>query len=57
MTDTDVDLTGTIDLHLSAGTRDALVVKMKACFANMLRVAYGETPADVVTPPITQGAH
>jgi phosphoglycerate dehydrogenase-like enzyme len=43
--------------HISAGTSDALVVKMKACFANMLRVARGETPADVVTPPIAQGAH
>src|SRR5262249_46651901 len=31
--------------HISAGTRDALVVKMQACFANMLRVARGEAPA------------
>jgi phosphoglycerate dehydrogenase-like enzyme len=36
--------------HISAGTADALVIKMKACFANMLRVARGEAPLDVVTP-------
>lgn len=42
--------------HIAAGTSDALVVKMKACFANMLRVARGETPADVVAPAIPQGA-
>jgi len=43
--------------HIAAGTADALVVKMKACFANMLRVAHGETPADVVAPAVPQGAH
>jgi phosphoglycerate dehydrogenase-like enzyme len=37
--------------HISAGTADALVVKMKACFANMLRVTRGEAPLDTVTPP------
>jgi len=42
--------------HIAAGTADALVVKMKACFANMLRVAHGETPADVVAPTVPQGA-
>jgi phosphoglycerate dehydrogenase-like enzyme len=42
--------------HIAAGTADALVVKMKACFANMLRVARGETPADVVAPTVPQGA-
>jgi phosphoglycerate dehydrogenase-like enzyme len=36
--------------HISAGTADALVVKMKACFANMLRVTRGEEPIDVVRP-------
>jgi len=41
--------------HISAGTADALVVKMKACFANMLRVAQGELPVDTVTLPIPQG--
>jgi phosphoglycerate dehydrogenase-like enzyme len=41
--------------HIAAGTADALVVKMKACFANMLRVSRGETPADTVTPPIPGG--
>ena len=41
--------------HISAGTTDALVVKMKACFANMLRVARGEAPQDTVTPPQPQG--
>ncbi|MEP7359005.1 MAG: 2-hydroxyacid dehydrogenase [Anaerolineales bacterium] len=35
--------------HISAGTADALVIKMKACFANMQRVARGEAPHDVVT--------
>jgi phosphoglycerate dehydrogenase-like enzyme len=42
--------------HIAAGTADALVVKMKACFANMLRVARGEAPADIVAPPVPQGA-
>ena len=31
-------------------TADALVIKMKACFANMLRVTRGEAPLDVVAP-------
>lgn len=35
--------------HIAAGTRDALVAKMEACFANMLRVARGERPIDMVT--------
>jgi phosphoglycerate dehydrogenase-like enzyme len=34
--------------HISAGTVDALRTKMGACFANMLRVARGEQPLDVV---------
>ncbi len=34
--------------HVAAGTVDALVAKMDACFANMLRVARGELPVDVV---------
>lgn len=34
--------------HIAAGTADALVVKMDACFSNMLRVARGEPPMDVV---------
>jgi phosphoglycerate dehydrogenase-like enzyme len=37
--------------HISAGTADALAVKMTACFENMLRVARGEAPHDRVTPP------
>jgi phosphoglycerate dehydrogenase-like enzyme len=41
--------------HISAGTADALIVKMKACFANMLRVSRGEAPLDTVTPPQPQG--
>jgi phosphoglycerate dehydrogenase-like enzyme len=41
--------------HISAGTADALVAKMQACFANMLRVAHGELPVDTVTPPMLQG--
>jgi phosphoglycerate dehydrogenase-like enzyme len=36
--------------HIAAGTVDALIAKMKACFANMLRVAHAETPHDVVQP-------
>jgi phosphoglycerate dehydrogenase-like enzyme len=39
--------------HIAAGTADALVVKMKACFANMLRVSRGEAPLDTVTPAVT----
>jgi phosphoglycerate dehydrogenase-like enzyme len=35
--------------HIAAGTVDALVIKMDACFANMLRVVRGESPIDVVT--------
>lgn len=42
--------------HIAAGTADALVVKMKACFANMLRVTRGEVPADVVALAVAQGA-
>jgi phosphoglycerate dehydrogenase-like enzyme len=34
--------------HISAGTGDALVAKMDACFANMLRVSRGEPPVDIV---------
>jgi phosphoglycerate dehydrogenase-like enzyme len=41
--------------HISAGTADALVAKMQACFANMLRVAHGELPVDTVIPPMLQG--
>ncbi len=39
-----------MDLEISAGTADALVVKMKACFENMLRVTRGQEPIDVVRP-------
>ena len=35
--------------HIAAGTRDALVVKMKAAFANMQRVAQGQAPRHQVT--------
>ena len=38
--------------HISAGTADALIVKMRACFANMLRVARGEAPLDAVAPGV-----
>ena len=41
--------------HIAAGTTDALVVKMKACFANMLRVSRGEAPLDAVTPALPNG--
>jgi phosphoglycerate dehydrogenase-like enzyme len=41
--------------HIAAGTADALVVKMKACFANMLRVSCGEAPIDIVMPPVPGG--
>ena len=34
--------------HIAAGTVDALVAKMDACFANMQRVAQGQAPRDVV---------
>jgi phosphoglycerate dehydrogenase-like enzyme len=34
--------------HISAGTRDALVAKMDACFANIARVARGDPPLDPV---------
>ncbi len=34
--------------HIAAGTVEALIAKMDACFANMLRVARGEPPQDVV---------
>ncbi len=36
--------------HIAAGTAVELVIKMKACFANMLRVSRGLAPLDVVTP-------
>lgn len=35
--------------HIAAGTLDALIAKMDACFANMQRVAQGQAPHDVVT--------
>jgi phosphoglycerate dehydrogenase-like enzyme len=35
--------------HIAAGTVDALVAKLDACFANMQRVIQGEAPHDVVT--------
>lgn len=35
--------------HIAAGSRDALVAKMDAAFANMLRVACGEEPLHLVT--------
>jgi phosphoglycerate dehydrogenase-like enzyme len=34
--------------HISAGTRDALIAKMDAAFANMVRVARGEPPLHIV---------
>lgn len=34
--------------HIAAGSQDALVTKMDACFANMLRVARDQPPVDVV---------
>jgi phosphoglycerate dehydrogenase-like enzyme len=34
--------------HIAAGTLDALVAKMDACFENMQRVARGEKPLDLV---------
>lgn len=34
--------------HIAAGTRDAYATKMKAAFANMQRVARGETPINQV---------
>ena len=36
--------------HISAGTKDALQSKMDACFANLARVARGESPLDLVAP-------
>ena len=36
--------------HIAAGTKDALVAKMDACFANIGRVARGEPPLNPVTP-------
>lgn len=36
--------------HISAGTKDALIAKMDACFANIVRVAHGEPPQNPVTP-------
>lgn len=35
--------------HIAAGTRDALATKMKAAFANMQRVAKGQTAHNLVT--------
>jgi phosphoglycerate dehydrogenase-like enzyme len=35
--------------HISAGTKDALIVKMDACFANIGRVARGDPPLNPVT--------
>ena len=43
--------------HIAAGTADALVIKMKACFANMLRVTRGEAPLDVVAPALPNGGY
>ena len=34
--------------HIAAGTRDALIAKMDACFANIARVAHGDPPLDRV---------
>ena len=34
--------------HISAGTKDALVTKMRAAFANMVRVTKGEKPIHLV---------
>jgi len=34
--------------HISAGTKDALIAKMRAAFANMVRVTKGETPINLV---------
>ena len=34
--------------HIAAGTRDALADKMRAAFANMQRVAQGQTPRNLV---------
>lgn len=34
--------------HISAGTRDALVTKMRAAFANMVRATNGEQPLNLV---------
>lgn len=41
--------------HIAAGTRDALVTKMKAAFANMLRVHRGEPPINPVAQPTITG--
>lgn len=35
--------------HVAAGTRDALIAKMNAAFANMVRVARGELPQHTVS--------
>jgi phosphoglycerate dehydrogenase-like enzyme len=34
--------------HIAAGTRDALIAKMDAAFANMIRVTRGEPPWHIV---------
>lgn len=34
--------------HISAGTKDALIAKMQAAFANMVRVTRGEKPINLV---------
>jgi phosphoglycerate dehydrogenase-like enzyme len=35
--------------HISAGTVDALITKMDACFANMLRIVHGDIPIHVIS--------
>jgi lactate dehydrogenase-like 2-hydroxyacid dehydrogenase len=34
--------------HIAAGTRDALIAKMDAAFANMLHLIQGESPLHLV---------
>jgi len=34
--------------HIAAGTKDALITKMRAAFANMVRVTEGEKPIHLV---------
>ena len=34
--------------HIAAGTKDALIAKMRAVFANMVRVTRGEKPINLV---------
>jgi phosphoglycerate dehydrogenase-like enzyme len=40
--------------HIAAGTRDALIAKMRAAFANMERVARGERPMNLVEAGTTK---